>query len=100
MAAAYYDTVWYVSAGDGVSTGGWFAVTPWAATTAVAVGALRRQLAAPAVNSERVFVCTTAGTTGSTEPTWVITRGARTTAVGTVSWLVCTGAAPVNGYSA
>ena len=71
---SFADTAWYCNFGNGTSTG-YTAVTAWAASTAVVAGALRRQLAAPAVNSERVFACIVAGTTGSTEPTWVLTRG-------------------------
>ena len=87
---AYYDTTWYAN------SVGYTAVTAWAATTAVVAGALRRQLAVPPVNSERVFICIVAGTTGSTEPTWVLTRGAKTTD-GTATWMECTGIAALNG---
>jgi len=62
----------------------WTAVTAWAASTAYTVGDLRRQLAGVAAGSERVFRCTTAGTSGGTEPTWVITKGATTTSGGAV----------------
>lgn len=75
----------------------WTAVTAWAALTITAAGAIVRQLAAPAVGSERVFVCIVAGTTGAAEPTWIITKGAKTTTDGTVTWMECTGRAGVNG---
>ena len=68
----------------------WSAVTAWAASTAYSVGDLRRQLATPAVGSERVFRCTTAGTSGGTEPTWNTTAGA-TTNDGTAVWTEVTG---------
>ncbi len=68
----------------------WTAVTQWAASTAYSIGDLRRQLATPAVNSERVFRCTTAGTSGGTEPTWVLTAGA-TTNDGSAVWTEVTG---------
>lgn len=38
-----------------------------------------RQLATPAVNSERCFRCTTAGTSAGTEATWTLTVGSTTT---------------------
>ena len=87
---AFADTTWYCN------SVGYTAVTAWAATTAIAAGALRRQLAAPAVNSERVFIAIIAGTTGSAEPSWTLTRGAKTTDSG-VTWMECTGASAVNG---
>src|SRR4051794_5753330 len=72
-------------------------VAQWATGTAYAAGALVRQLAAPAVGSERVFVCVVAGTShATTEPTWTITQGAKTTD-NTVTWQEVTGKAGVNG---
>lgn len=81
--------LWYVS------SVGWTAVAQWAATTAYSVGDLRRQLAAPAVDSERVFRCTTAGTSGASEPSWNLAKGA-TTSDDTVVWTEVTGNATYN----
>lgn len=73
------------------------AVTAWATGTVKAAGALVRQNAAPSVGNERVFVCVVAGTThATTEPTWTVTRGAKTTD-NTVTWQECTGLSGVNG---
>ena len=66
------------------------AVTQWAASTAYSVGALRRQLATPSVNNERVFRCTTAGTSGGSAPSWNLTQGG-TTNDGTAVWTEVTG---------
>lgn len=71
-------------------------VAAWANGTVYAAGALVRQLATPAVNSERVFVCIVAGTSGGSEPSWTLTKGAKTTD-NTVTWQECTGQPPVNG---
>jgi hypothetical protein len=88
---ALFDTTWYVN------NVGYTAVAAWATGATIAAGALRRQLAAPAVGSERVFVAIVGGTThATTEPTWVTTRGAKTTD-NTVTWQECTGASAVNG---
>jgi hypothetical protein len=88
---ALVDNAWYVNS---VTYG---TVTAWAAATVYAAGDIRRQSATPAVNSERCFVCIVAGTShATTEPTWVITRGGKTTD-NTVTWQECTGVAATNG---
>ena len=70
------------------------AVTAWAASTAYSIGDIRRPTAA-AVGDERVFRCTTAGTSAGTEPTWVNTKAA-TTNDNTVVWTEITGDAAYN----
>ena len=93
---AFYDQLWYCNFGNGTSTG-YYAVTVRPQNTAVAAGVVRRQFTAPAVGSERCFVCIVAGTTANTtDATWVLTRGAKTTD-GTATWQECTGASAVNG---
>ena len=82
--------VWYLS------SVGYSSVPAWTVNTAKTVGSLVRATA-PAINSERVFVCIIAGTThSSTQPTWVLTKGARTTD-NTVTWQECTGNPGTNG---
>lgn len=68
----------------------WTAVTAWAASTAYIVGDLRRQLATPTVGNERVWRCTTAGTSGGAEPAWNLTKGS-TTNDNTAVWTEVTG---------
>jgi len=68
----------------------WTAVTAWAASTAYSVGNLRRQLATPTVGNERVWRCTTAGTSGGSEPAWTLTAGS-TTNDNTAVWTEVTG---------
>jgi Concanavalin A-like lectin/glucanases superfamily len=88
---AFFDTTWYVS------SVAYAAVTVRPQNTAVAAGVVRRQFTAPAVNSERCFVCIVAGTTANvTDATWSLTRGAKTTD-GTATWQEVTGMAAVNG---
>jgi hypothetical protein len=74
-------------------------VTAWAATAAKTVGQTVRQLTTPAVGNERIWMCTTAGTTSGTEPTWGTGRGSQITD-GTVHWTECTGLPALNGDSA
>jgi hypothetical protein len=75
---------WYVS------SAAYLAVTAWAATTAYSVGNIRRPTAATA-NSERCYRCTTAGTSGGTQPSaaggnpWNLSKGGTTTD-GSVVW--------------
>lgn len=68
----------------------WTAVTAWAASTAYSVGDLRRQLAAPTAGNERVFRCTTAGTSAASEPSWTLTKSG-TTNDGSCVWTEVTG---------
>jgi hypothetical protein len=87
---------WYVNFGDGATTG-YYAITRWATGTAKTVGQVVRQNATPAVLNERCFVCIVAGTThATTEPTWVLTAGAKTVD-NTVTWMECSGRAGLNG---
>lgn len=71
------------------------AVAQWAATTAFSIGDIRRQLAAPTAGNERVFRCTTGGTSGGAEPSWNLGAGATTTD-GTVTWTEITGSSTYN----
>ena len=75
-----------------VSSVAYTAVVQWAALTTYAVGNCRRQLAAPAVNAERVF-CASAistGISGAAEPTWNLGNAATTADAG-VTWTERTG---------
>lgn len=80
------------------SSAGWTAVTAWAASTVYSVGDLRRQLATPTYHNERVFRCTTAGTSGGTEPSWTLTKGGTTTD-NTAVWTEVTGNSTYNTTS-
>jgi hypothetical protein len=93
---AFFDTTWYVNYGNGSSTG-YYAVAQFAASHTYSAGQIIRQLTAPTVGNERVFVCILGGTSGS-EPTWTVTRGAINTST-TPKFQECTGAAAVNGDS-
>jgi hypothetical protein len=92
---SFFDTTWYVkdnsvtTPGDG--TIGWSAVAKWAALTAYTAGQFVRQNAAPAVGAERCFVCIIAGTSLAAEPTWTVTRGAKTAEAAGPTWQECTG---------
>jgi hypothetical protein len=100
---ALVDNAWYVNYGDGSAGAGkksYFDVAQWAALTVYAAGALVRQLAAPAVGSERVFVCIVAGTSLAAEPSWTLTRGAKTAEAAGPTWQECTGIAALNGDAA
>lgn len=66
------------------------AVAQFAISTAYSVGNIVRQLAAPAVGSERCFRCTTAGTSAGSEPSWNLGKGSTTTS-GTATFTEVTG---------
>lgn len=71
----------------------WSNITVWAASTAYNVGDIRRQTAALGtltVGTERAFRCTTAGTSGGSEPPWSLSKGSTTTD-NTVVWTEVTG---------
>lgn len=55
--------------------------TAWAATTVTTLGTIRR----PTVRNGYTYICTTAGTTGGSQPTWSTVLG-NTTADGSVVW--------------
>jgi hypothetical protein len=84
--------VWYIRDNGTI---GWSGVTAWSNHTAVA-GELRRQSTTPTVGNERVFIAIVGGATGASQPTWVVTKGAKTTD-GSVTWQECTGQPAVNG---
>jgi hypothetical protein len=83
--------VWYVSSAK------YATVTARANSTAYVIGDIRRQgPGTPTVGQERVFRCTTAGTSGATEPTATNYTGSTTTrggtvTDGTVTWTEITG---------
>jgi hypothetical protein len=85
--------VWYIRDNTGV---GWTAVTTWSTGAVKTAGTLIKQLAAPTVGNERVFIAVVGGTTGGAEPTWVITKGGKTTD-NTITWQECTGQPGING---
>src|SRR5689334_10732578 len=69
------------------------AVAQWAANATVPAGGIRRQLAAPSAGNERCFRTAAGGTSGSTEPVWVLTHAATSPTDGTITdWVECTGA--------
>lgn len=73
------------SAYSSIGTGNWSAdstwASVWAASTSQSLGSWRR----PSVSNNYIYECTTAGTTGSSEPTWPTTVG-NTVADGTATW--------------
>lgn len=96
---ALVDNAWYINYGNGSSTG-YYALAQWTALTAYTAGQIIRQLAAPAVGSERVFICIIAGTSLAAEPSWTLTRGAKTAEAAGPTWQECSGIAALNGDAA
>lgn len=58
-----------------VSSVKWTATTAWQASHVYSLGDYTRQTA-PAVGNQRLFKCTTAGTSNTVEPTWNLTNNA------------------------
>lgn len=73
-----------------VSSVAYAAIAQFAASTVYVVGNIVRQLATPAVGSERCFRVSVAGTSAASEPTWVISASG-TTVSGTATFVECTG---------
>ncbi len=67
------------------------AVAQWAASSGYSEGDIVRPLAAPAANEERCFRCTTAGTSGGSEPAWDVETPGATTNDNDVVWTEVTG---------
>ncbi len=66
------------------------AASAWAATTAYSLGdyVLRSTGQGTELGDGVFFVCTTAGTSGGSEPTWDVAANGNTTSDGTVTWTV------------
>lgn len=75
---------WYVS------SVAWAALPQFAISTAYTIGQIIRGLAAPAFTAQHAFRCTTAGTSGGSEPAWSATNNA-TTVSGTATFTTVTG---------
>jgi len=72
-------------------------ITAWG-TGAKTVGTIVKQTNPPGQGNERAFICITAGTTGSVQPTFNLGKGVKTTD-NTVVWMEITGVAAFNGDS-
>lgn len=77
----------------GTGTGGVGTYTISASQTVAAATYMQGQFVP---TNERAFACIVAGTTGATEPAWVLTKGAKTTD-NTATWMEVTGQPGVNG---
>lgn len=62
---------------------------PWTPATVVTLGTTYVVGSAFATTNRHIFKCTTSGTTGGSEPTWIQTSGATTTD-NTAVWTECT----------
>lgn len=85
MANIYISSVAYTAVAQ------WTALTPYVSTANGGRGDYVRQLAAPAVGSERVFRCTVSGTSLAAEPAWNLTKNATTAEAAGPTWTECTG---------
>lgn len=83
-------TNWYIS------NSGWTSKTAWSAAASISAGTIRRQTGTPTVGNERLFIATSGGTTGGSEPAWTLTKGAIVTD-NSVVWQEITGLPGVNG---
>lgn len=89
MAVLANPPFWYVGSTK------WSAVTAWTTITTFSAGQLIRATS-PTAGNERVFVCIIGGLGSVSEPTWILTKGAKTTD-NLATWEECTGQPPTNG---
>lgn len=81
----------YVSSVSYTAVAQWAGLTAYSSTSNGGRGDYVRQLAAPSIANERVFRCTTAGTSLASEPAWTVTKNGVTTEVAGPVWTECTG---------
>ncbi len=80
------------------SSAAYTAVTQFAISHLYSIGDFVRALAAPTLNNEHVFRCTTGGTSAGSEPTWTMTNNGTTTSGGAV--FTCVTGQSTYGWSA
>ena len=84
-------------------TTGYYNIPIWQANTSYSPGSLIRQNKIPVVGQERVFVSaptstnTSSQTSGATEPTWTVTKGAQNVDNTNITWQECTAQPGLNG---
>src|SRR6266404_558133 len=82
---------WYIGSVEWTAVAAWAALTAYVSTSNGGRGDYVRQLAAPSTGNERVFRCTTSGTSLASEPSCTLTKNATTTETAGPVWTECTG---------